>query len=219
MQNDTILMYVFLHVSRRCNTKVGFGRFEAVSVILAYALVCVSVHVYCCCVFVCAFACVYSCVCVCVCVCERERDAFTHICTHASHIRIHLQLNVQAVTHTRTNAHTHTHKHKHTYIHTHTHMCMFLRTFVYMSCVYMSTFLISHTHTFLYSHTHSGANRPAFQVYDGSAANDKVVALTFFTVAHEHLSDDDLARACVAQLGCVKYFRSIHVKCVISIRV
>jgi len=65
----------------------------------------------------------------------------------------------------------------------------------------------------------TGANRPAFQVYDGSAANDKVVALTFFTVAHEHLSDDDLARACVAQLGCVKYFRSIHVKCVISIRV
>lgn len=45
------------------------------------------------------------------------------------------------------------------------------------------------------------SNRPAFQVYDGSSSGDKEVALTFFTVAHEHLSDEDLARACAAQLG------------------
>ena len=45
------------------------------------------------------------------------------------------------------------------------------------------------------------ANRPAFQVYDGSSSGDKEVVLTFFTVAHEHLSDEELARACAAQLG------------------
>jgi monoamine oxidase len=45
------------------------------------------------------------------------------------------------------------------------------------------------------------ANRPAFQVYDGSSSDDKEVGLTFFTVAHEHLSDKDLAQLCAAQLA------------------
>ena len=64
-----------------------------------------------------------------------------------------------------------------------------------------------------------GPSCPAFQVYDGSTADDEVLALTFFTLADPSLSDEELGLQCAAQLGRrmnstkkLESFKAVHVQ-------